>query len=158
MTMKLHREAATVTSIPGPAGTAAGSWKRGAMVLASMALMAGGALATASPASAATGGCADGNLCLYAGTQFNVPKLTTGKTYECFQLAHYRLDGNPYYIYSYVNNSPVKADLYSGTSTLDVFEYTGTIGSGKFSSNTQQNFNGADLICTGGRAPYWSQA
>ncbi|MCX4767952.1 proteinase inhibitor I36 SMPI [Streptomyces sp. NBC_01275] len=131
--------------------------KSSAALLASVALVAGGTVATATPASAAIGGCAQGNLCLYAGTQFNVPKLTTGKTYECFQLAHYQLDG-PYHIYSYVNNSPVKADLYAGTSTLDVFSYVGTIGSGKFSSNTQQNFNEVDVVCTGGREAYWSQA
>ncbi|MCQ9178425.1 proteinase inhibitor I36 SMPI [Streptomyces sp. IBSBF 2953] len=127
------------------------------MVLASMALMAGGALATASPASAATGGCAEGNLCLYAGTQFNAPRLTTGKTRECFQLAFYQLVGN-HHIYSYVNNSPVKADLWASTPRPDEWVNVGTIGSGKFSSNTQQNFNEAVLVCTGGRAPYWSNA
>ncbi|WP_159056357.1 proteinase inhibitor I36 SMPI [Streptomyces sp. DSM 15324] len=158
MTMNLPREAATVASIPGPSGTAARSWKRGAMVLASMALMAGGALATASPASAATGGCADGNLCLYAGTQFNVPRLTTGKTYECFQLYSYQLAGNPYYIYSYVNNSSVKATLWTSTGIPDKWRAVGTISPGSFSSNTQKNFNEAVLVCTGGRDPYWSQA
>ncbi|MET9520310.1 proteinase inhibitor I36 SMPI [Streptomyces sp. NPDC002994] len=158
MTMKLQRKAATAASIPGPAGMTAGSWKKGAMMLASMALMAGGALATATPALAATGGCANGNLCLYAGTQFNVPGLTTGKTYECFQLGFYRLAGNPYYIYSYVNNQPVKADLWSSTGVPDKWRYVGTIGPGKFSSNTLKNFNDANLVCTGGRAPYWSQA
>ncbi|MFD7878568.1 proteinase inhibitor I36 SMPI [Streptomyces sp. NPDC059766] len=128
------------------------------MALASTALMVGGALATASPASAATGGCADGNVCLYAGTQFNVPRLTTGKTSECFQLAFYQLVGNPYYIYSYVNNSSVKVDLWKSTPVPDEWSHVGTIGPGKFSSNTQKNFNEAILVCTGGRAPYWSQA
>ncbi|MET9041633.1 proteinase inhibitor I36 SMPI [Streptomyces sp. NPDC004362] len=128
--------------------------KSSAAMLASVALAAGGTIATASPASAAQT-CPADNLCLYASTGFNNMGLRTVKTSECFQLAFYNLSGG---IWSYRNNLSVKAVLWHTSSVNQEWVADGTISSGGFSSNTSGNFNNAVLVCTGGRSPYWSQA
>jgi hypothetical protein len=131
--------------------------KSSAVVLASVALAAGGAVSTASPASAAQV-CPAGNLCLYAYTAFSNMQLRTVNTHECFQLALYDLiDGDG--IMSYRNNLPVKAVLWHTSNVAPKpWVSDGTINSGSFSSNTSGNFSAAVLVCTGGRSPYWSEA
>ncbi|KUN81820.1 hypothetical protein AQJ64_21765 [Streptomyces griseoruber] len=125
-------------------------------MLASVALAAGGTVATATPASAAQA-CPADNLCLYASTGFNNMGLRTVKTSECFQLAFYNLiDGDG--ILSYRNNLSVKAVLWHTSNVNLEWVADGTISAGSFSSNTSGNFSDAVLVCTGGRSPYWSQA
>ncbi|MEU0341277.1 hypothetical protein ABZ092_20595 [Streptomyces bobili] len=133
-------------------------WQKStAGMLLSVALAAGSAVATASPASAAQA-CPADNLCLYAYTAFGNMKLRTVKINECFQLALYDLiDGDG--IMSYRNNLPVKAVLWHTTNVSPKpWEALGAIGAGRFSSNTGGNLSAAILVCTGGRSPYWSEA
>ncbi|MEV6852496.1 hypothetical protein [Streptomyces microflavus] len=133
-----------------------GFWRKASATLfASAALVAGSVVATASPASAAQP-CPAGNLCLYASTGFNDMGLRTVKTNECFQLAFYNLlDGDR--IMSYDNNLAVKAVLWH-TNARKEWVSDGAISPGGASSNTSGNFSDVVLVCTGGRAPYWSQA
>jgi len=137
-------------------GKLMGFWRKAsAVLLASTAWVGGSVVGTASPASAAQA-CPAGNLCLYASTGFNNMELRTVKTNECFQLAFYNLlDGDG--IMSYDNNLAVKAVLWHTNARRD-WVSDGAISPGGASSNTSGNFSDAVLVCTGGRAPYWSQA
>lgn len=130
-----------------------------ATAVASVALMTGGVVASASPASA-TDICPSGQLCLYRSTHFRTMEFQTGKTYECFQLARYGLADNPYQVWSYDNNLPVKAEFWRSNPVVGGgrpdWLPVNSIAAGSSSTNTGGALDRAVLVCTGGRSPYWA--
>ncbi|MET8413663.1 hypothetical protein ABZV34_37495 [Streptomyces sp. NPDC005195] len=127
--------------------------KNTAALLAAVALATGGAITTATPASAAQT-CPADNLCLYSSTGFNDMKMRTVQTSVCFALSTFQLIGDRH-IMSYDNNLSVKAVLWHTRSLDQSWISDGAISAGGFSSNTGGNFNDAVVVCTGGRSPYW---
>ncbi|MET7921592.1 peptidase inhibitor family I36 protein [Streptomyces avermitilis] len=85
--------------------------------------------------------CPSGKLCLYEGTNFTSLTFTSASTKLCFDLATY---GNGFQngVRSYVNNLPVKAEVFHrvGTSTIVL---DGTISPGGSSSNIGSTTFGA---------------
>ncbi|TQJ57755.1 peptidase inhibitor family I36 protein [Streptomyces sp. NBC_00080] len=122
--------------------------RKSAVTLSTLALAFAGIATTATPA-AAIGGCPSGKLCLYEGTNFTSLTFTSASTKLCFDLASF---GNGFQngVRSYVNNLPVKAEVFhrinSSTIVLD-----GTISPGGSSSNTgSTTFGASGVVCTGG--------
>ncbi|MDX3522421.1 peptidase inhibitor family I36 protein [Streptomyces scabiei] len=123
--------------------------RKSAVVLSTLALASAGIATTATPA-AAVGGCPSGKLCLYEGTNFTSLTFTSASTKLCFDLTSY---GNGFRngVRSYVNNLPVKAEVFHRISrTSDVIELDGTISPGGSSSNAGSGFGVDGVVCTGG--------
>ncbi|WP_079081544.1 peptidase inhibitor family I36 protein [Streptomyces scabiei] len=131
--------------------------KNSAALLASVALVAGGTVATAASASASASAaqtCPANSLCLYSGTGFNPMRTRAWSTYICEGLHGYfhMFDRE---IMSYRNNLPVKATFWHTSNVTTEWVSDGTTGVGAFSRNTSNSLSGAILVCTGGRSPYW---
>ncbi|MFH9864081.1 peptidase inhibitor family I36 protein [Streptomyces sp. NPDC017202] len=122
--------------------------RKSAVALSTLALAFAGMAATATPA-AAVGGCPSGKLCLYEGTNYTALTFTSASTKLCFDLSTYG-SGFGLGVRSYVNNLPVKAEIFHRTSA-DTIVLDGTISPGGFSSNTGSgSFGKSGVVCTGG--------
>ncbi|MFE9294402.1 peptidase inhibitor family I36 protein [Streptomyces niveus] len=125
------------------------SWIRKiATATSTLAILGGGVLATASPASA-VGGCASGYLCVYDRTDFGGAKIVSRSTNSCFTIVGTHPDwvGR---VESYVNNLPVNAHLWEHDSPNGWVKIR-TFVSGGFSSSIPVNYG--DVICQGSAAP-----
>ncbi|MFI1279237.1 peptidase inhibitor [Streptomyces sp. NPDC020858] len=122
-------------------------------VISALSLLAGGAVAMASPASAVdVGGCPSDKLCLYRSTQFRTMEFAAASTSACFNLANYGMGPGTNSVQSYVNNLTVKATFWyylTGPGWVN----SQTIGIEKFSSNAGLTFVGNEKVCTGSARP-----
>lgn len=122
------------------------SWRqKTAIGVSACALLAGGLLATAAPASA-VGGCASGYLCVYDRINFGGEKIVSASTNACFDLFEFEFGS----VNSYVNNLPVNAYLWefdTGTGWSKVR----TLVAGGFSSSIPANT--AWSVCMGNAQP-----
>lgn len=126
------------------------AWIRNTTLALSALAMATGGLAATTTTAAAVGGCPSGKLCLYEYKNYNDLKLTSTSTKACFLLG-----SSPYSMYpigSYVNNLSVNAAIWE-YNIPNGFKVTGTIGPGKFSSDTGGKFGINGAVCMGGLNP-----
>ncbi|MEU9304481.1 hypothetical protein [Streptomyces sp. NPDC048269] len=123
-------------------------WLSGALV-GGLAVV--GMMATA-PSAAAVGGCPAGKLCLYEDIHYVDVDLTSTRTKACFYLWEFGEDEFASGIGSYVNNLPVKADVYHWDGRNLVYVHDGTIRPGGSSSNSRTGswFGHSGKVCTGG--------
>ncbi|WMX47398.1 proteinase inhibitor I36 SMPI [Streptomyces roseicoloratus] len=129
--------------------------RKSAIALSALALAAAGTAVTTTPA-AAEGGCPAATLCLSEDTNYvdiDVTSKTTAT--NCIALGHYGETGFYNGIKSYVNNLPVKVDVYYWSDIYKAYRPESPIYSGGFSSNTTSvafyGMRGA--VCTGGGNP-----
>ncbi|MFI8200913.1 peptidase inhibitor family I36 protein [Streptomyces sp. NPDC085942] len=109
-------------------------------------MLVGGAITTASPASA-VGNCPYGRVCVYTHEQFGGQRIISGSLNNCFHLFEFDFDG---YVNSYVNYLSVDAHLWS-FDTGTGWHKARTFVSGKFSSSIPHNYGQA--VCTGNARP-----
>ncbi|MEV5972626.1 hypothetical protein [Streptomyces sp. NPDC051921] len=76
-------------------------------------------------------------------------------TKACFDLRKYGEIGFANGIFSYVNNLPVKVDVYHRDRSWTALEYDGTIRPGGYSSDTSSVtwWGQYGAVCTGGATP-----
>ncbi|MET9429544.1 MULTISPECIES: peptidase inhibitor family I36 protein [unclassified Streptomyces] len=112
--------------------------------LSAAALALAGVGATA-PSAAAVGGCPSNTLCLYRGYNYTDLAVTSKSTNICIDVhTWFREQG----IHSYVNNLPVKVNVYDWVQETG-YRYDATIRSGGFSSNAGTSFGYEGAVCMG---------
>ncbi|WP_405390867.1 peptidase inhibitor family I36 protein [Streptomyces sp. NBC_01102] len=123
--------------------------KKSAAILSTLAIVGGGMMLTATPASAVAD-CPAARLCIYDGTNFTGDRITSASTNACF----YPWDTSGFNsIRSYVSNSSVTAKVweYNGSSYTAVR----TMPAGGFSSDIGTAVAGGywDKVCLGNATP-----